>query len=411
MNTRDEWPRLSPPRRPVGADPRGGVVLVIVMLIVSALTLLGGMAFVVSKIQLRGSGYYRQGAEAFANADAGARYVLHRMAAAKDNGTLALHGANVAVNFTAPAGYAFDAVTNLTRVADGHYMYRLSGYAQTGRATIQVVVAHDPLFPPFGIFGDRGVQFKPNARVWSYQSSATLVPTAAGDTREARIGSNRTVEGDADITAGAIYLGEDSAGNPATYPAELTTAASVYRVPRIDPDPLGLAGGWLAGEFARVAASNDNARAVGGTVSGNSIELSGDVTLVAGDYYVSLIDIGPNKTLRVDASAGPVNIFLTGEALIAANGNITTSPALPGNLRLYSNSSRMIGLKPGGDFVGFIYAPLANVQMEPNGLFRGAVWGMSVNFWPGGDAFIDMDFLEDFVGRPLELVSWKEVTN
>ena len=224
--------------------------------------------------------------------------------------------------------------------------------------------------------------------------------------------SNEELDAKADAVDGTIYLGEDPSGVPATYAHEFTTPSDVVRVGRINPDPLGAIGGDLAKDFAHVAVSNDNASAVGGSISGGQLKIAGDITLAAGSYYVSEIDLGNGKTLTVDASAGPVKLYMTAGATTMPNSMIIVNPSKPENLQIYSAGTDEIRLQPNNDLVAIVYAPYATIGVQPNGDFLGMLWANQLDIQPNGVFYLDEDAVHLFDGdQPLVRAFWKHVVD
>lgn len=387
---------------------KDGVILIMVMSFLTLLMLLAGTFHIVTTMNARQTGFSVAGAAAFEQASSGADFVFGRVRADDISGVVTLRTAMVSVNYAAPAGYDFDPVTNLIRLADNRsFLYRVVGRQGDARATVEVVVGRAAVIMA-GVFGNQGVSLGPNTEIGAYRSSQGTAPTVS--TGEGSAASNESMGGKFNAVDGTIYLGESTAGTPASYAHEFTTPATVVRTERIDPDPLGLANGALSNEFAFVAISNANATAIGGSISGGQLLISGNVTLRAGRYYVSQIDLGNHRTLTIDASSGPVEIYLTGSVSTAPNSTISANPPLPENLIIYSNSNAPMQFQPNMSFVGFIYAPLASIRIQPNGNFLGALWANSISAAPTGRIYVDTDFLEQFsAGRPLVRLSWKHV--
>jgi hypothetical protein len=393
--------------RSVTKKGRRAFILVVIAGIIVALSILGAAALVVMTTDLRIAGSYRDGVEAFHFADGGVRYVFAQIAADTAAGRLTLNGPSHAVFYAAPAGWRFDPVTNLTRLADQRsYTYRVMGRSGASRALIEAVVSHSPAFS-LGLFGNLAATLKPTMVTYSYHSSETLHPVSSSG--EATVGTNVRMEASPNTVDGTIYLGEDTNGVPAVYSAKTQSTIPVMNVPRINPDPMGVTSGYLAGVFAQVAVSNDNTRATGGKRSGSSLIISGKVTLPAGNYYVSAIDLRSRDVLTVQADAGPVNIYLTGPMLTASQSSIDVRPEDPGNLRIFSNSSLTIQCQPKAQFVGLIYAPLALIRMLPSGDFKGLLWGSELYLAPNGQCYVDVDLMNEMQAGPLRMVSWKQI--
>ncbi len=397
MNTRDKQ------------AGRRGVVMIIVVSFLTVLVFLGGTIAAMLGVNVRQTGYANAAAQAWQQAEAGADLVFARVREDEMNGTLPWSGTAMSVNYAAPMGYTFDTVTTLTRMPNARqYAYRVTGRSGEARAIIEVVLGRAPGMN-LGAFGNQGVTLKPNTYIHSYDSSTTTTPTSS--TGAATVGVNGTLSADASAVDGQIYLGESTAGLPASYGNENSTSAEVIRTDWIDPDPLGVDGGALAAWFGFVAATNHNTSAVGGTHSGGQLRITGNVTLTAGNYYVSEINLGNHRTLTVDASAGPVRIFLTGGASTQPNANIVVNPPYARNLQIFSNSSQPITFQPNNSFIGYIYAPLASITVQPNGDIYGALWGNQLSMQPNGSLYIDTDFVNTFdFNQPLRRVAWKRVT-
>lgn len=388
---------------------KDGIILIMVMSFLTLLMLLAGTFHIVTTMNARQTGFSVAGAEAFEQASSGADFVFGRLRADDISGVVTLQTAMVSVNYAPPTGYHFDPVTNLIRLADNRsFFYRVVGRQGDARATVEVVVGRAAVVMT-GVFGNEDVSLGPNTEILSYRSSEGTAPT--NSTGEGSAASNEAMDGKPDAVDGTIYLGESTAGIPASYDDEFTTPATVVRTERINPDPLGLANGALSNEFAFAAVSNDNATAIGGSISGGQLLISGNVTLRAGRYYVSEIDlIGAPRTLTIDATNGPVVIYLTGSAETGPNNTISVNPPLPENLVIYSNSSDDIRFLPQTTFVGFIYAPLASITIQPGGDFLGALWANSVDVAPNGQMYVDLDILNRLsVEGLLTRRSWKHV--
>ena len=393
-------------------NPRSqGIVLVVVVSMLAALSLLATVLFSVISADIRNVAHHSGTVAALHQADAGVQYVKACVRADVESRALRLLGAQVAIDYPVPAGFTFDPVTLLTRLPGGDaYSFRVVGRSGQSRAVVDAVLASGVgALGLIGCFGDGLLEMKPGAFIHSYRSSTDPDPIAS--TNEAAAGSNKRVSiaTDASLTGDAI-LGAALDATPATLDnPDGPTGATVDR-DRVDPDPLGLStGGPLAEDFARVAITNDNAQAAGGVHVPPVLTITGDVALTAGEYFVDAIAMDPGKTLTIDATDGPVNLYLTGPAEFKPNSRLEVNPPTAHSFRLYSNSNATMQLYPKADYAGFIYAPLAHVAMYPNADFLGAVWANSMEMKPGGAFFVDLDFLSDFAGEkgPMRVVSWR----
>lgn len=113
-----------------------------------------------------------------------------------------------------------------------------------------------------------------------------------------------------------------------------------------------------------------------------SLSLSGNSsrTLTAGDYVVSSISITGRAQLRIDNSAGPVNIYVQGaNASIDIGGNGIFAAGQPSALRIWYGGSGDTSVHGNGDFTGVIYAPNSQISISGNGAIYGAVVGNGVS--------------------------------
>lgn len=83
----------------------------------------------------------------------------------------------------------------------------------------------------------------------------------------------------------------------------------------------------------------------------SAINLSGHAmsTLTAGTYVVSSLSISGQARLIIDASAGPVNLFVTGAISVAGKG-ISNTSQLPQNLNIVEVGSASVQVSGGSDF-------------------------------------------------------------
>ena len=400
-------PRLIP-------DPplprKSGMVLWVVTLVLAALAIVGTTIYSVAHIDVAMCGHHKKAVTAFYNAEAGVRYVALKVNEDVESGSLVLGDPVESVNYPPPVGYNFDPVTQLIRMPDNEsYLLTVVGRAQDGQATVEAVLAGDGELP-FGFFGDDRISMGPGTELHAYDSDLILDPLPTDCTGDTRAGTNVEMGGTPGAVHGNVTLGKDLIGNQASY-VNAAPPTTVTLSERVNSDPLGAFGGGLASDFLAIQTVNDNGSAIGATGQPDgSIEIINNVTLTAGDYWVSEIDLANHMTLLIDASAGPVNIYLTGGAFTASQANIVTSPSVPNNLHIFSNSSETIEFKPGSSFVGTIYAPAAQISMAPSGKFMGAAWGWQLNLSPGNGLYHDAtsSFGKE-TSDDLQVVSWQQV--
>jgi Tfp pilus assembly protein PilX len=396
-----------------------GIVLITALLFLMVLTVLGTTAIVISSTDIQIGGNYKLSKQAFYDAEAGIQYAIKNIENGLAAETLSLTGSSVAVNYTAPSGFSFDPVTTLTQVeSTSNYRFQATGHAANNTSsTIEVVIKRDTLLN-YGIFGDDEIDMKNSGAAYSYDSRVTPNPTPADSTGEADIGSNKLVTGhNGTIIDGDVALGDDGLGTEGVYtpmgsPGPTVTGTAGVDVDRVTPDPLGAIGGDLATTFSTVSSgSNDN---VWGGIAGNTISLNnGETKTLLGkaggaDYYVTSIDLKNGSTLNIDATAGPVNIYLTG-SLNTHNSATINLNGLPPDFTIYSNSTAKIDFKHGSAFKGTVYAPYADIDMKNSSEVYGILWAKTVDIKNSGQFFFDTALKDKFASDDISIVSWREV--
>lgn len=307
-----------------------------------------------------------------------------------------------------------------------------TGTAGAAKAFLVAEFTRDFIPMEYAAFGDTEVRVNNAGAIVRGNPSAgkiTSAPYLAG------IASNGAVvlENTANVY-GDVIVGKDSSGTQGRLidnGASIHGAAPNYSS-RLEPDALGLftGGSQLAGDFAASSTANDNGKAVitktenvnGQDVvvttmglNANQIDLApGEtLTLPAGNYHVSSILLNAGSTLNVDASAGPVNIYLTGELKADAGSSIKLLPAgaTADKFVVYSNSSERIEIASSSDFTGAIYAPNADIFLFHQGDFYGMVWGNNVDIQNAGDFVYDPRLKCSFIDGRYSLFSWRERRN
>ena len=396
-------------------NARSGMILFAVMAILSGLAIISSTMFVITKADVKIVGNFRESVKSFYNADAGIAYVKAQIEAALAAGTLTLSNATETISVTAPSDYNFDPVTQITRIGNGPaYSVTVKGRGTNAQTTIVATFRRRPAMN-MGVFGDSVVDMKANGRTYSYYSNITPTPTPADSTGEADTGSNEDfITHVGTFLDGDLVLGADSSGTQGVWAdpggGATITGEEGQRVPRVTPDPLGAAaGGELAATFTTVASVNNNASAVPAIPATKTITLNAGetMTLTAGNYSVSKIELKNSANLVIDASAGPVNIYLTGEADFK-NGSTVNVIGSPANFSLFSNSSQNILIYNSSTFKGLIYAPFASVTVNHAGDFYGLVWAKQATIRNSGDVYIDLTLMNSKLSKKIELLSWKE---
>jgi len=391
-----------------------GMILVLVLSLLAIISLLGATAVIVTTTDIKIAGNYRDSVQAFYDADAGVNYAIAKIEDGIVNNTLDLAGNSVNVKYTAPSDFYFDNITTLTQVeATNKYSFQVTGHSGNANSTIQVVIARDSLFQ-YGAFGEKELNLQKGGAVYSYDSSVTPNPKPEDSTGEADVSSNEKVHVHKDTYIdGDVGLGNDAAGTEAVYKESGTPTMppdNIVDVDRVDPDPLGAIDGDLAIDFETYSTNNDNADA---GITGNAISLGNkeSLTLTAGNYYLTSIKLENGSTLNIDASAGPVNIYLTGDAEFdAKKGSSIKNTGNPTDLTIYSDSKKKIDFTHCTGFKGAIYAPYADIDVNDA---YGMIWAEKVDINKSGVVYFDtaLKDKDKWLADTVSIVSWREILN
>jgi hypothetical protein len=391
------------------------MVLFAVLAVLSGLAAIGATMFIITTTDIRIAGNHKQEVESFYQADAGIQYAKSRIEALLAAGSISLSTPAEAVTITPPTGYNFDPLSNLVRqvdlAANDIYMMAVTGRATNSSTRIEATFRRRPAFR-MGVFADGSVDMKEGGSIYSYDGEVTQNPTPAGSTGEADSGSNGIITTHVGtFLDGNLLLGADAFGATAEWAepggGSTITGEEGLQIGRVEPDPLGaLGGGSLAAKFLAVKASNMNST-VGIASTGGT--LSGSKTLSSGDYYISNIILGNGDALSINATSGPVSIYLYSSGAECKNGSTINVTGKAADFRIYSNNGSTINLKHGSDFRGFIYAPFADVIVYNSGNFYGAVWSHDLEIKNSGDFFVDVSILKKFLSNKIQMLTWKEV--
>lgn len=396
--------------RPIDNAGKKGMVLFFVIGGLGLLGLLGLTAYTVGRQDFLISRNHMRVVQSLNQADAGIEYVKSQIEARLTLGD-SLPTIVSSLNVTAPDGYDFDPVTVLEQLGDTNlFSFSVTGRSGAvgtpdgnGNTTIEATVRRARAIN-IGVFGIESLDLRPNVDVYSYDSRDVLNPTAGDSTGAASVGSNEDIAFQPNVNLhGTVSIGADTDENDAVCSG--CDAYESENVGHVEEDPLGISGGTLADQFASAAIDNDNALVP--EISGaNVLNVNGaPANIPSGEYYLSEISLKGDLTVSV--LDGPVNIYLTG-GVNSWPGYEINIVGKPTNFRIFSNSTEEIKILPKFDFRGFIYAPYADILMQPEGDFHGAIWGNTTILQPGGSTFVDTALFDEFQTTKLDIVSWKE---
>jgi len=419
-----------------------GMVLPLGLMFLAIISILGTTAVIVTTTDLKIGSNYKASEQAFYDAEAGAQYVLKKLAIDLDDSdseTVDLTGNPISLNYSTPSGFFFTVPTELTSLGNDQYSFNVTGHGPNNSETVIEVVfstEQKSLFD-FGLFTNGTLDLKADAKIYSYDSSETPIPDPINfpdiifpdaSTGEADIGSNTQV-----ITKmntyidGDLGLGADSSGSDAIWTdtgTPIVTGTS-DTVGRVDPDPLGANDSdppsELYNKFDDIITNNDNGTAGDGSpLEGATAIYLGNgetLTLTAGDYYITDIILKNSSTLEIDATSGPVNIYLRGTLdaeegeIESKNGSAFNNLSQPTDFSIFSNSDQDITFKHSTAFKGMVYAPNAHVEMNNSAGVYGLIWGNTATINNSGEFYFDVAIKDKYLSPnnfTIDVLSWKD---
>lgn len=265
-------------------------------------------------------------------------------------------------------------------IASSPETWELLATATVGKVSRQagglLVRQSQPLFQD-GVFGRDTIQISGNAYTDSYDSSkGPYGPSNRTNNGSARSNGNIALSGNATIGGDAV----PGPGQKVTLSGNASVTGST-------------AAAGSPATYAPVTVP-------GGLTNLGNLSLSGNKkrTLTAGSYLVSSVSITGNAQLIINASAGPVNLYVTGNISVAGNG-IANGSGRPSNLMIFQSGSPGIAFSGNTDFFGTIYAPQSPLAISGNGNMFGAFVASSLQNSGNGGIHFDQA-LKSLPGGP-----------
>ncbi len=409
-------------------DDDRGVVLFTAMMFVLIMSIIGAVAYVITANDAAIAVNLEVSRKAFCSADAGAHFALASIQKNLKAATMTLpqtDGAAVSLaSYLLPPNpditdirfeYLPIGAPVLTRVAENLYRFTARGYgSKNADADIRVTFKNRSAFR-FGAFGDKGFTAPAVSNFYGYDSAVSLAPGGDDGTNACDIGSNRSVglSGGTRVH-GHIGLGGDgtvdAVYNPSGTPEPLIHGEgdAVRSVGPVAQDPLGVLAGVYAQKFSDCRISNDN----GIIPSELTIDTGHAVTLTGkpggANYYFTKIELESGAAMMIDSSAGPVNIYLSGE-LNGINGSITHGGGDPKKFAVFSDSSDPVSVSNASAFYGVIYAPVADLQIDNHAAIYGAILAGSIEMKNSGDFYFDRALKDKYLTQDVVMSSWYDV--
>jgi len=420
-----------------------GMVLPLGLMFLAIIAILGTTAVIITTTDLKIGSNYKTSEQAFYDAEAGVQYVLKQLAIDLDDSDpdtvdLMTEDPPISLNYFTPSGFSFTVPTALTSLGSNQYRFQVTGHGpNNSEAVIEVVFSAEQksLFE-YGLFTNGLLDLKSNAHIFSYDSRDTpdpdptsFVPFPGISTGEADIGSNTVISTKDDTRIdGNIGLGADTSDPPIdaiwTNVGAPIITGTTDNVGYVDPDPLGAndSSSELYAKFIDILTTNNNVTAKDGSLCplNGAVAINLDnaekLTLTAGDYYITDIILKNGSILEIDATSGPVNIYLSGTIdaeegeLESKNGSEINNLSQPTDFSIFSNSDQDITFKHSSAFKGMVYAPNAHVEMKNSAGVYGLIWGNTATINNSGEFYFDEAIKDKYLSPnnfTIDVLSWK----
>lgn len=388
------WRRNRNPKR-----NNNGIALISVLGLISTLSILSVSLIALTLMELQSAERYENRMVAFHQADGAVDETLVNLR--MDRSFAGLSITNYATGRT--SGTYFTIVTQsltnpnvYTIASTGTVGAAVGAYGFQQRQISAIVDMTPQAGSGSGIFSNGAIQISGNAVIDSYDSrEGPYNSLTAGS--EGNVGTNSTSPGFVVQITGNVRVEGDltigPGGNPATATqvtgnatiTGTTTAASAL----VPMTPVS------------IPSSLTNSGPL--TVNGQNT-----VTLGAGTYYFSSIDISGGGKLNV---TGAATVYVAGDVSIAGDG-VATASNLPTNLTINVQGSRNVSISGDGDFFGKVYAPQSSISVSGNGDLYGALIGDTFSDSGNGNIHYDVA-LGSGGGSQItsnELKAWSEVS-
>lgn len=367
-----------------------GIALIMVFLIMITITVIVGAFLYMVSSQLTSAGADISNAKALWLAEAGVQMVMYNF---KTNASYRASPTALSGNL----GGGTYTVTQPTPDGKGGYNIICTGTFGGVNRAITCTAMGGSVFKYAG-FGSSSVTMSGAAVTDSYDSSLGLYNV------NGNIGNNGDVGGNANISvSGSPHVsGNASTGPSGTFndPTHRYISGTVSHTNNVSL-PAVMVPSTLTG------------LANGGAIAPNNQ----NVSIGPGNYKYSTINLNGIDKLTINATTGPVNIYLTGNSnsISVANSaqivipvtntypvtfytdgsssvggaGIVNNTYIPSNLLLYSPSSSAITVSNGGSFYGAIYAPSASVALTGAGVLYGSIIANSLTLSNSGTVHYD----------------------
>ncbi|MBA3029678.1 MAG: hypothetical protein FP816_12855 [Desulfobacteraceae bacterium] len=432
-----------------------GIVLIIGLMFIALLSVLAATAYVISTQDSLISANYKYSEQAFNHAEAGVQYGITKLEIAlKSGASLPASGTLDIPGASAPSGFLFS-LSPLTVEGNNLYSFSSTGKAQKKASSeIKVGLRRLPVVPG-GVFGDLNVDSKTHVQYYSYDSRVIPDPTPSDSTGQCDLASNGSIVLNAGtFVDGNVVLGNNRIADASYHPfgAPVVAGKKGYYSGRLEPDPMNINSGDFQAEFDSAALTNDNAD-ITPSIPGREIVHPGCIVNLPGKsggsiYYLEKIDLSLSDTIMMDATSGPVVLYLRGSFTakdasgiqILSTGSVeditikmTEDPlnpisthqvflglynsstlnkfGRPTDFVLITDSDAMLEFKDATEINGLVYAPHSIIFLQSSKPLHGAFMGKSIVCYDHSILYFDTALKDKYLSNDLSIVSWKKVLN
>lgn len=278
----------------------------------------------------------------------------------------------------------------------------------------------------WGAFGDQNLAMASNARVDSYDATLGTYDAQAVNSDGSSVFANKNGDvgsnNDVDLSQNIEVWGDALPG-----PSGATSVAGANVKISGSTTPMLTAVPFPAIEVPTIV-----------SVGNLTVNSGPALTLPPGDYHFNdllvkptadLVITGParvvvenfnlksNSSFQVDASGGPVELYVIHDFVLDSNATMSASDLLPGNLEVYLLSDNVfdpdvvveldvVDLSSNTKFYGTIYAPDTVIDIDSNFELFGAVVARQVTLASNSRVHYDESLA---TSKDLDAVSWKIV--
>ncbi len=391
------------PLRTARRERRGGIL---VLALISVITV-GALSFALLKISI--STTERQGAavdqrQAFYLAEAGLSEAF----------------AGLGIGKTGQVGSQEEPVrygqglfwVDVTDLGNNQVQLESTAMVGHGRATLGLVVrARVESISSLGIFSTESLRANPGVLIDSFDSTlgpyALQVDTATN--YQAILGSN----GDIKLQNGTEIRGDAVVGPTGAVDAGGGTITGIPRqrpepasIPAVDVPDVGILTSLShSGAAPLVIPAGEHGHSVLELGMHTSTLVQGPATLVIGD-----LTLKKGATLELDATGGPIEIFITGSMELDLSAFVVTTLYDPAGVvfQIASDDSKALNLGAQSTFYGFIYAPHGDVKLGAKFNLYGGLVANSYDVATKGAMHFDTSVVRRLRALPGR-VSWRVV--